>query len=141
MADTVTPEQRSRNMAAIHGRDTQPELRVRSFLHSAGLRFRLHRRDLPGCPDIAFSSRKTALFVHGCFWHGCPHCRHGARAVKSNPHYWLPKLARTRARDAENKSRLVTLGWSVFTIWECQTSNPSALKRLAASIRRHPVIA
>ena len=141
MADTVTPEQRSRNMAAIHGRHTRPELRVRRFLHLLGLRFRLHRRDLPGCPDIVFPSRKAVLFVHGCFWHGCPHCRHGKRAVKTNTGYWSPKLARNRARDAKNNSRLSTLGWSVLAIWECQTDDPSALKRLAAAIRRLPIVA
>ncbi len=135
MTDTVTPEQRSRNMAAIRAHDTQPELRVRRFLHAGGLRFRLYRRDLPGCPDVVFPSRRTVVFVQGCFWHGCPHCRHGARAVKSNKSYWLPKLARNRARDKKNRARLGAFGWSVITVWECQTRELKVLKRLAEAIR------
>lgn len=139
MADTVSPERRSEIMAAIRNRDTAPELRVRRFLHATGLRFRLHRMDLPGRPDLVFPSRQLCLFVHGCFWHGCPHCRHGARAVKSNTSYWIPKLARNKARDAKNQAQLAELGWSSLVVWECESSDPEKLSQLAERIRSVPV--
>jgi DNA mismatch endonuclease, patch repair protein len=102
--DTVTPARRSEIMAAIRSKDTAPELAVRRYLHASGLRYRLHRHRLPGRPDLIFPGRRLCLFVHGCFWHGCPHCRHGAREVKSNTSYWSVKLARNKARDAENQN-------------------------------------
>ena len=135
MTDTVTPERRSQITAAIRARDTQPELRVRRFLHAEGLRFRLHRTDLPGRPDLVFPSRRVCLLVHGCFWHRCPHCRHGARAVKSNSEYWDAKIARNKSRDMDNQAHLTALGWTVITIWECQTADCAELSRLAERVR------
>lgn len=136
--DTVTPTKRSQIMAAIRSKDTAPELAVRRYLHAAGLRYRLHRHNLPGRPDLVFPGRRVCVFVHGCFWHGCPHCRHGARDVKSNTAYWLPKLARNRARDADNQRRLAAFGWAALTIWECQTSDAAELASLVRSIRALP---
>jgi DNA mismatch endonuclease, patch repair protein len=136
--DTLAPARRSEVMAAIRSKDTAPELAVRRFLHAAGLRYRLHRHDLPGRPDLMFAGRRVCVFVHGCFWHGCPHCRHGARDVKSNTEYWLPKLARNRARDADNQRRLAALGWTALTIWACQTDDVGELASLARSIRAIP---
>jgi DNA mismatch endonuclease (patch repair protein) len=136
--DTVTPTRRSEIMAAIRSKDTAPELAVRRYLYAAGLRYRLHRHDLPGRPDLVFPGRRVCVFVHGCFWHGCPHCRHGARTVKSNTAYWLPKLARNRARDEDNQQRLTALGWTPLTIWACQAGDPAALASLARSIRSTP---
>jgi DNA mismatch endonuclease (patch repair protein) len=121
-------------MSKIRGKDTKPELIVRRRLHEAGLRFRLHRRDLPGVPDIVLPSRKVAVFVHGCFWHGCPHCRDGRKQVKSNEGYWIPKLARTRARDACHAADLQGMGWDVRVIWECETRSDDALRLLASDL-------
>jgi DNA mismatch endonuclease, patch repair protein len=138
--DIVPSARRSEIMARIRSKDTTPELAVRRYLHSAGLRYRLHRHRLPGRPDLVFSGRRLCVFVHGCFWHGCPHCRHGARQVKSNTSYWLAKLARNKARDADNQRRLADLGWSVMTIWACQAADPAALQSLAASVRALPPV-
>ena len=125
---------RSRNMAAIRGKDTRPELAVRRFLHGKGLRYRLHAASLPGKPDLVFRSRRTVVFVHGCFWHGCPHCRSGRREVKSNADYWGPKLARNKARDIAARSALEAAGWLVLTIWECQSRDAFALAALATAL-------
>lgn len=122
-------------MAAIRGKDTIPELRVRRFLHAQGLRYRLHAGRLPGKPDLVFRSRHAVVFIHGCFWHGCPHCRVGSRTVKSNADYWTPKLARNKVRDARVRAELEDLGWRVFVIWECQTRDQAVLSRLAGELR------
>jgi DNA mismatch endonuclease (patch repair protein) len=127
-------EARSRIMAAIRKRDTKPELVVRRALHARGLRFRLYRNDLPGCPDITFPSRNAVLFVHGCFWHRCPHCVAGKKTVRSNAAYWLPKLERNRARDARVKAELERQGWTVLSIWECQVNDDDAIQGLAQSL-------
>src|ERR1700676_312142 len=111
--DTVSQNQRSRNMAAIKGKNTKPELRVRRFLHQRGLRYRLHVPDLPGKPDLAFRTKRAVVFVHGCFWHQCPHCRVSSREVKSNASYWLAKLKRNQARDVAAITALRTAGWKV----------------------------
>jgi len=108
--DTVSRERRSQIMSRIRGRDTVPELAVRRFLHAAGLRFRLHRFDLPGRPDIVLPSRRACVFVHGCFWHGCPKCVDGTRTVKSNTLYWRQKVETNRARDQRNQKRLEASG-------------------------------
>lgn len=134
MADTVTPARRSEIMAGIRGRDTQPELIVRRFLHAAGLRYRLHRRDLPGKPDVVFPSRKACLFIHGCFWHGCPRCVDGTRRVKSNTAFWTAKVEGNRARDAKHAEALRLAGWNVFTVWECELSDGKILTGLAEQI-------
>ena len=127
--DTRTPEQRRRIMQAVGSKHTGPELVVRQLLHAMGYRYRLHRRDLPGRPDIAFISRRKAIFVHGCFWHGhdCPK----GRLPKSRLEYWKPKLDENRKRDRTKKEQLETLGWSVLTVWQCETRDPDVLaKRL-----------
>lgn len=114
-------------MSAIRSSDTKPELLVRKLAHRCGYRFRLHRKDLPGKPDLVFPSRKAVILVHGCFWHmhGCP----SVRVPKSNADYWRPKLERNQRRDAENISALQSQGWKVLTIWECETSDLPAIER------------
>ena len=132
--DKLSREDRSRNMAAIRGKDTKPEMTVRHYLHRRGLRYRLHNKGLPGKPDLVFPRRRVVVFVHGCFWHGCPHCIDGTRKVKSNGAYWAAKVEGNRARDVGVKSQLEGDGWSVLTLWECQTRNAEQLKKLAQLI-------
>jgi DNA mismatch endonuclease (patch repair protein) len=119
VTDVFTREQRSRVMARVKGKDTTPELKVRRTLHKLGARFRLHRKDLPGAPDIVLPGRKLAIFVHGCFWHGHD-CARGARVPKQNRDYWLGKVARNRERDAASRAALEADGWRVETVWECE---------------------
>lgn len=114
-----TPEDRSRTMRAVKGKDTKPEMKVRRMVHGMGYRYRLHRKDLPGKPDLVFPSRKKVLFVHGCFWHGHD-CSRGARVPKSNRDYWISKINRNRDRDAQSNDALLKDGWCVLTIWECE---------------------
>jgi DNA mismatch endonuclease (patch repair protein) len=132
----MTPESRSRIMSAIRKRDTKPELRVRRFLHSKGLRYTLHRAGLPGCPDLVFPARRAVVLVHGCFWHRCPHCAAGRKVVRSNTNYWHPKLERNVARDVRVKQELIDQGWKVFEVWECQTSETAVLDKLAKALGR-----
>jgi DNA mismatch endonuclease (patch repair protein) len=139
MADIVSPERRSAIMARIRSRDTQPELIVRRYLHACGLRFRVHKRGLPGKPDIVFSSRRVCVFVHGCFWHGCPNCVDGTRKVKSNSDFWSAKVRGNSERDARHIVELETAGWKVFTIWECEIEHPQKLARLGRQIQRAPI--
>lgn len=115
MADVLTPAQRRLNMSRIRGQNTKPETTLRSALHAKGLRFRLHRRDLPGCPDITFVSQKVALFVDGCFWHGCP--EHGVKP-RTNGRFWSDKIMGNRDRDRKVTNELRRLGWYVVRIWE-----------------------
>ena len=119
--DKLTPERRSENMRRIKSKGSQPEMAVRRLAHSLGYRFRLHRTDLPGKPDLAFPARRKVVFVHGCFWHQHPDpvCR-DARPPRSNSDYWGPKLARNVQRDAEALRRLEVLGWDAHVIWECE---------------------
>lgn len=117
--DTVSKEVRSRNMSAIRSKNTKPEAVVRSLLFELGYRFRLHRRDLPGKPDIVLSKYKTVIFVHGCFWHQHKKCKR-ASIPKSNKKYWVSKLERNVERYKINKRELNRLGWNVVTIWECE---------------------
>lgn len=126
--DRITPEQRSRVMSRIRGKDTGPELRVRSLVYAMGFRYRLHRRDLPGCPDIVFKGRKKVIFVHGCFWHLHEGCRLN-RKPKSRTSYWHAKLEGNKVRDQENISRLEDDGWSVLVVWECETEDLELLER------------
>ncbi|MFD1702847.1 very short patch repair endonuclease [Methylopila henanensis] len=119
MASVETPERRSAVMRAVKGRDTGPEMAVRRAAHALGYRFRLHRKDLPGRPDLVFPSRRKAIFVHGCFWHGHD-CARGARTPKTNADYWRAKIARNMARDERVKAELAALGWETLTIWECE---------------------
>lgn len=106
-------------MSHIMKTDTKPELAVRSMAHQLGYRFRLHRNDLPGTPDLAFPKLKKAIFVHGCFWHRHA-CKDGQKVPNGNHSYWLPKFARNMARDVKQEQRLKQLGWQVLTIWECE---------------------
>jgi DNA mismatch endonuclease, patch repair protein len=132
--DRLTPEARSKNMARIRSRDTAPEIAVRKTMHAHGLRYRVHRRDLPGKPDLVFPSRHAVLFVHGCFWHGCLKCVDGTRKVKSNTGYWSPKISGNRDRDARHAAALRADGWKVFTIWECEAREVKLLHRVAKKI-------
>lgn len=118
MVDIVNRETRSRMMAGIRGKDTKPERRVRSFLHRAGFRFRLHPRTLPGSPDIVLPRWNAVVFVHGCFWHRHKRC-HKAYMPKSRTEFWAAKFDENVARDRRNIHALRGLGWRVFTVWEC----------------------
>lgn len=128
MADKLTPERRSANMARIRSKDTKPELIVRRMAHGLGYRFRLHRKDLPGKPDLVFPALRAVIFVHGCFWHGHPDpaCRE-AVPPKSRLEYWGPKLARNKERDAVNVAALEAAGWRVLTLWECEIRDREAI--------------
>ena len=123
--DTRSPEQRRRIMQSVGVKHTGPEWAVRRLLHSNGYRYRLHPNTLPGRPDIVFLSRRKAIFVHGCFWHG--HGCDKGRAPKSRLDYWGPKLEANKARDARNEAALRELGWEILTVWQCETRNPEAL--------------
>ncbi len=133
--DRLTPAQRSANMARIGPKDTRPELAVRSVLHGLGFRFRLHRRDLPGTPDIALPKYRTTILVHGCFWHRHPNCRF-AYTPKSRTDFWLEKFTKNIARDRLVRQTLRRMGWKVLVIWECETASREALvKRLRSMLR------
>ena len=129
MTDRLTPERRSDNMRRIRSKDMKPERVVRQVAHGLGYRFRLHRADLPGTPDLVFPRRRKIVLVHGCFWHGHgdPTCVDGRRQPKSNLGYWLPKLARNRERDAANLVALEAAGFSVLSVWECEARNRATL--------------
>ncbi|MFK2878726.1 DNA mismatch endonuclease Vsr [Rhodanobacter hydrolyticus] len=121
--DIVTSYRRSQIMAGIRSKDTQPELIVRRVAHSMGLRFRLHRRDLPGSPDLVFPRWRLAVFVHGCFWHRHEGCRLAAQP-KTRPEFWRQKFEANIRRDRGAIDQLTGLGWRVEVIWECETRNP-----------------
>lgn len=134
MTDVFDPEKRSAVMRRVRSRDTGPEKTVRRLLTGLGARYRLHRKDLPGKPDIVMAGRRLAIFVHGCFWHGHD-CARGARVPKANRDYWLAKVGRNRARDLASLAALETAGWRVETIWECEMKDEVALReRLAAML-------
>ncbi len=136
MTDIVDSKRRSKLMAGIRGRDTAPELTVRRIAHRIGLRFRLHRRDLPGRPDLVFPKHRLAVFVHGCFWHRHEGCRY-ASTPKSRIAFWTAKFAANVERDTRQEVALKTLGWRVFVIWECETKDRTAVERkLAALVTR-----
>lgn len=128
---------RSQVMSRVKGTDTRPEWRVRRYLWRRGLRYRLHARKLPGKPDLVFPSRRIAVFVHGCFWHCHPGCPN-ARTPKSRLEFWGPKLASNVARDRDNAASLEVLGWTVLTVWECQTRDERRLAAIAATIEAAP---
>lgn len=119
MADVLTKEQRHRNMAAIRGKGTKPEMLVRKFLFSHGFRYRLNHPRLPGHPDIVLRKYRTAIFVNGCFWHGHDNCRY-FRLPKTNIDFWQKKIERNKERDKKEQCQLATMGWHYITIWECQ---------------------
>jgi len=130
MADKLSTEIRSRIMSRIRSKDTKPELRVRSLVHRLGFRFRLHRKDLPGKPDIVLPRHRKVIFVHGCFWHGHPGCPRATRPT-SRVDFWNAKLDRNIARDAAALGKLKQAGWKVLTIWECELKEDLKLtKRL-----------
>ena len=126
MTDVYSPEKRSAVMRRVKGKDTAPELKVRKALTVLGARYRLHRKDLPGSPDIVLPGRRLALFVHGCFWHGHD-CARGARVPKANRDYWLGKVGRNRARDLAARTALEAAGWRGEVIWECDLKDGAAL--------------
>jgi len=132
--DVFTPEQRSAVMRRVRGRDTGPELAVRRILRAAGIGYRLGGGGLPGRPDLVMKGRRTAVFVHGCFWHGHD-CARGGRKPKANAAYWAAKIDRNRARDAAARSTLESAGWRVVTVWECGMKAPDFADRLVASVR------
>lgn len=127
--DRLSREQRSRNMSRIRAQNTTPELLVRFLLHRSGYRFSLHRRDLPGSPDIVLPKHKTVVFVHGCFWHRHAQCRYAAMP-KTRPEFWRQKFRDNTRRDRRAKSQLTELGWRVLVIWECQTKGNRTLSEL-----------
>lgn len=130
--DHLSPGARSANMAQIRGKDTGPEMAVRRMLHALGYRFRLHRRDLPGKPDIVLPRLGTVIFVHGCYWHRHTGCRR-ATTPRTRTEFWEAKFARTVARDARQGDQLAEAGWRVLTIWECETRDRDALREYLLS--------
>ncbi len=117
--DTLTKTERTERMSRIRSKDTKPELHVRRLVYSLGYRYRLHRRDLPGTPDLVFPSRRKVIFVHGCFWHrhtGCPN----TRWPKSKLGFWKPKLEANKRRDIKHKKQLTRQGWRYLVVWECE---------------------
>lgn len=129
MTDTLTPKERSERMSRIRSKDTKPEITVRRLVHGMGYRYRLHRRDLPGIPDLVFPRLKKVIFIHGCFWHrhSDPRCKL-ARLPKSRLDFWKPKLEANRQRDLENIHKLSRLGWEVLVVWECEISDKEQLE-------------
>ena len=132
MSDIMPPDRRSQLMARVGSRDTKPELAVRKVAHRLGFRFRLHRSDLPGRPDIVFPRLRKVLFVHGCFWHQHPGC-YRASLPKTNTDFWQTKLANNVLRDERNATVLRAAGWTVGAIWECETRSPQTLRAAVRS--------
>jgi len=124
--DTLTVAERSQRMARIRSKDTKPEMTVRRSAHRLGYRYRLHRRDLPGVPDLVFPGRRKVIFVHGCFWHAHPHCT-VANLPKSRRSFWSAKFKRNVERDRANERLLKQEGWDVLVIWECETKDKTRL--------------
>ncbi|MEM7730596.1 MAG: DNA mismatch endonuclease Vsr [Pseudomonadota bacterium] len=129
MPDILTPDQRSERMSRVRSKDTKPEMRVRRLVHGMGYRYRLHRRDLPGKPDLVFPGRRKVIFVHGCFWHRhpSPACKL-ARLPKSRLDFWIPKFEANTARDARNLKKISDMGWAFLVVWECETKNIETLR-------------
>ena len=147
MADVFTPEKRSQIMSLIRGRDTKPELALRSMLHRLGYRFTVQgpkNRQLPGKPDIVLPKHRTVIFVHGCFWHGHENCP-AFRLPKSRRAFWKAKIHGNKARDLRNENQLRELGWHVVTIWECalrkKSDHPWLIKRLPSLIETNCSVA
>ena len=122
MADVHTPAQRSHNMSRVRSRDTKPEMFIRSMLHKLGFRFRLHRKDLPGCPDIVLPKYRGVIFVHGCFWH--KHECHLFKWPSTRQDFWKAKINHNHKKDLESRQLLISLGWRVCTVWECSLKGP-----------------
>lgn len=134
MTDVVDRETRSMMMASIRSKNTRPEMRVRRYLHAAGLRFRLHDRTLPGSPDLVFPAHRIAVFVHGCFWHRHPFCKY-ATTPSDRREFWVDKFAKNVVRDQRNLLALEQAGWTSLVIWECETRSEEHLDELYWSIR------
>lgn len=134
--DTRDPIQRRRIMQAVKRENTKPELTVRRLLHSLGYRYRLHRKELPGTPDIVFPSRKKVIFVNGCFWHGHG-CKKG-QLPKSRLDYWKPKIAKNVERDKNRAEQLALLAWRVFVVWQCQTTDIDDLAKVLRNFLDEP---
>ncbi len=136
--DVFSPEKRSQVMSRVGQRNTAPEQTVRRLLWRRGYRYRLHPKDVPGRPDLAFKGRKVAVFVHGCFWHGHD-CPRGSRKPKANAAYWSAKIARNRVRDADVEARLQLRGWTPVIVWECELkSSDAVLNRLQQALGPPP---
>ena len=134
MVDHVTPERRSFIMSKVGQKNTKPEIILRRALHALGYRYRLHRRDLPGTPDIVFPSRRKVILVHGCFWHGHG-CRWG-QLPKSRPEYWRPKIETNQERDKKTLTALREAGWEPLVVWQCELRDPdTAIQRVEAFLR------
>ena len=131
--DVFTEAERSAVMRRVKSRDTAPELKLRKLLTRMGYRYRLYRKDLPGSPDVAMIGRKTAIFMHGCFWHGHD-CKRGARQPKANADYWTAKIGRNKARDAANIAKLEEMGWRAVVVWECELRDETALEAKLACL-------
>ncbi|MBF9195528.1 DNA mismatch endonuclease Vsr [Microvirga sp. BT290] len=127
MVDTRTPEQRRHIMQSVRSKNTGPEMIVRRIAHRLGYRFRVHRRDLPGTPDLVFPSRKKAIYVHGCFWHG-HRCSKG-KLPKSRPEFWIPKISRNKERDLGAVAAMEAMGWDTLTLWQCETKDRDAVAK------------
>jgi DNA mismatch endonuclease, patch repair protein len=128
--DKLSAERRSVNMRQIRSEDTKPEITLRSLLHGAGYRYRLHSSLLPGRPDLIFPKRRAVIFVHGCFWHQHRGCVDG-HVPESRTDYWIPKLSRNIERDKQVRRKLRTLGWRVLVVWECELKSPQKVLRKA----------
>ncbi|MBA4317990.1 MAG: very short patch repair endonuclease [Flavobacterium sp.] len=133
--DTISKEARSRNMAAIKSKNTKPEIVLRKMLHANGLRFRLHRKDLPGKPDIVLPKYKTVIFVHGCFWHRHKNCKR-ASTPKSNIKYWIEKFKYNIERDLRIKNKLKSYKLNVLIVWECQTNEKNTFLEIINKIKK-----
>ncbi len=133
MADIFSKEKRSNIMSRIQGKNTKPEMIVRSLLHTMGYRFRKNYKKLPGTPDICLPKFKTVIFVHGCFWHRHENCSR-TTMPKSNYLFWQKKFADTQSRDEKVESKLKDLGWKVVTIWQCETTDKDRLKRILSQV-------
>jgi DNA mismatch endonuclease (patch repair protein) len=135
MADRLSREQRSRNMAAVRNKNTAPEMVARKAAHRLGLRFRLHRTDLPGSPDIVLPKHRTVVFVHGCFWHG--HGCSRSKLPRTNVRFWTEKIERNKLRDAKAEAALRKDDWKVQTVWQCELRNPAmALRRMSVVAKK-----
>ena len=138
--DTFSKEERREIMRRVHSTDTSAERTIRSLLHAMGFRFRLHRNDLPGKPDVVLPKYRSVVFVHGCFWHRHPGCVRASTPAE-NREYWLPKFERTIARDQRTISKLRERGWNVVIVWECELKDADALRRrLFSEIAEKPSI-
>lgn len=133
MADVVSSEKRSAMMSAIRAKNTKPEMLVRKALFASGYRFRLHRKDLPGNPDVVLPGRKVAVFVHGCFWHAHDHC-HLAKMPSTRPDFWQQKLEGNRQRDGRKTTELLAQGWRVLVVWECFLRKKTAPENLSLAL-------